>query len=472
MRDHILVILILTFLGYTGIDAQSQNFLVKPCQFSSGSTDEFSPVFYKGGVVFCSNRDINSLISYVNDQNKLFSIFLVTKKDSTKWKFPEILSEDLTSWFNDGPATFSKDGTTIYYSRNNSIKNSLRNISDTTNKLGIYTAELVNGVWTNIKPFQHNDPLYSFCTPALSKDGSRIYFSSDMPGGSGGMDLYYCDRVNDEWNKPVNIGSVINTKKNEAFPFVTEFGKLYFASDGHPGHGGKDIFYTQEINGEWLVPVCLDTSINSTADDFGIVFDSTLTGGYFSSNRLNTDDIFSFISAPVDFETCDTIIENKYCFTFYDERHIEFNDTIALTYIWDFGNGIKVKGAEANHCFPGPGKYLVKLSIIDDMTGENIASEVEYNVELENIKQAFIKSVDVGAVDSPVSFEAITTDLKGITATDYFWNFGDGFSPGAPITSQTFREPGEFIVKLGLLTGKDDNNAIQKICVMKKIKIH
>ena len=95
----------------------------------------------------------------------------------------------------------------------------------------------------------------------------------------------------------------------------------YFASDGHKGFGGKDLFYTQEINGEWIAPVHLDSAINSTADDFGIVIDSTFENGYFSTNRRKTDDIFSFSSAPVEFADCDSIKENNYCFTFYDEKH-------------------------------------------------------------------------------------------------------------------------------------------------------
>ena len=110
------------------------------------------------------------------------------------WRIPKILAKEITSGFNDGPVTFNESGNIIYYSRNNSIENSMRNINDTTNKLGIYSAELINGIWTSIKPFTYNNPLnILFATPALSQDGKRIYFSSDMPGGNGGMDLYYCD---------------------------------------------------------------------------------------------------------------------------------------------------------------------------------------------------------------------------------------------------------------------------------------
>ena len=336
--------------------AQSQRFIVKPAPFSSRIYDEFSPVFYKGGIVFCSNQSDNSLVSYKDEQNRLFKIFFVTKKGSTGWNHPKILAKEITTAFNDGPATFNENGNIMYYSRNNSIENSLRNISDTSNKLGIYSAELIDGIWTNIKPFTYNNPLYSFCTPALTPDGERIYFSSDMPGGSGGMDLYYCDRRNNDWDQPVNLGPVINTPKNESFPFACKYGKLFFASDGHKGFGGKDLFYTQEINGEWIVPVHLDSAINSTADDFGLVTDSTFENGYFSTNRRKTDDIFSFSSAPIEFTNCDSIKENNYCFTFYDEKQ-RLIDTIPVTYKWDFGDGIIRIGKEVKHCFPGPGKY-------------------------------------------------------------------------------------------------------------------
>jgi hypothetical protein len=285
------------------------------------------------------------------------------------------------------------------------------------------------------------------------------------------MDLFYCDWGNSDWDPPVNMGSVINTPKNESFPFAVKFGRLYFASDGLEGFGGKDLFYTQEIKGEWIVPVHLDSAINSAADDFGLVTDSTLENGYFSTNRRKTDDIFSFSSAPVEFIDCSTIKENNYCFTFYDEKHQSI-DTILATYQWDFGDGTISMGKEVKHCFPGPGNYLVKLSIIDDLTGDFIAKQVEYTVELENIEQAYINSADVGVVDKSISFEGITSDLKGIRITDYFWDIGDGFKPGGPLLNATFLKKGEYTVKLGLLVEIDSLGVNPKICVMKKIKIN
>jgi hypothetical protein len=470
MCKYFYIIIFTSLVIKTELYAQSDLYIVKPTQFSSRIYDEFSPVFYKGGIVFCSDQSDNSLVSYKGGQNRLFKIFFVTKKGSSGWTHPKILAKEITSAFNDGPATFNENGNIIYYSRNNSIENALRNISDTSNKLGIYSAELVDGIWTNIKPFTYNNPLYSFCTPALTPDGERIYFSSDMPGGYGGMDLYYCDKRNSDWDKPVNLGPVINTPKNESFPFASRFGKLFFASDGHKGFGGKDLFYTQEINKEWITPVHLDSAINSTADDFGIVIDSTYENGYFSTNRQKTDDIFSFSLAPVEFTNCDTIKENKYCFTFYDEKQ-RLIDTIPAIYQWDFGDGIMHLGKEVKYCFPGPGKYSVKLTIIDELTHDTIAKQVEYKTELENINQANINSDIAGLVDKSISFKGVLTDLKGFRITDYFWNFGDGFKPGGPLISNTFKKKGEYIVKLGLLAEKDSLGVIPKICVMKKIII-
>ena len=405
------------------------------------------------------------------NNNRLFKLFYVTKKEGAGWKHPKILAAELETDFNDGPVTFNEEGNILYYSRNNAVGNFFRNIADTSNKLGIYTATLINGKWTDIRPFTYNNPLYSFCTPALTPDGERIYFSSDMPGGIGGMDLYYCDWRNNGWDKPVNLGPFINTPENESFPFVCKNGKLFFASDGHQGFGGKDLFYTEEINGDWIIPVHLDSAINSTADDFGLAADSTFENGYFSTNRRKTDDIFSFSSLQIKFADCDSIKENNYCFTFYDEQH-QLIDTIPVTYRWDFGDGIIRIGPEVKHCFSGPGEYDVNLSIIDELTGDAIAERVDYKVKLEDIEQAYINSYNVGIVDKPMTFDGLYSNLKGYKITDYLWNFGDGFKPGEPIMNKAFKKNGEYTVKLGIYAEDDSLGRIFKTCVMKKISIY
>ncbi len=418
MKSYLQLILLILFFILSEAPGRTQHYIVKIAPFCSGNYNEFSPVFYKGGIVFCSNQGNNSLISYKDEQDRLFKIFYTARKESKGWKKPIIFSKEITSAFNDGPVTFNENENIIYYSRNNSIDGSIKNSSDTSNRLGIYSAELINGSWTNIKPFIYNNPDFSFCTPALTPNGDRLYFSSDMPGGIGGMDLYYCNRKDTGWEKPVNLGNVINTIKNESFPFADKFGKLFFASDGLKGYGGKDIFYTREINGNWMSPVHLDSAINSPEDDFGILLDSTNENGFFSTNRLKSDDIFSFSSAPPEFTACDTLKKNNYCFTFDDEQH-QVIDTIPIIYQWEFGDGKITIGPEVKHCFPGPGEYTVKLSLINQKTGKIAARQVEYNVKLENIEQAYINSCDTGIREKAISFDALQTNLKNFIATDY-----------------------------------------------------
>jgi outer membrane protein OmpA-like peptidoglycan-associated protein len=143
-----------------------------------------------------------------------------------------------------------------------------------------------------------------------------------------------------------------------------------------------------------------------------------------------------------------------------------------VTYQWDFGSGIKRIGTEVKHCFPGPGEYSVKLSIIDDLTGDTIAGQVQYKVELEKIEQAYINSYNVGIVDRSISFDGALTNLNGFRITDYLWNFGDGFKPGGSFMSTTFKKRGEYTVQLGLLAKEDSLGTIHKTCVMKKIRIY
>jgi hypothetical protein len=468
-RYYCIIILAISLLRGALLFSQEENFLVRRAPFSSGINDEFSPVFYKDGIVYCSNQRDNSLIVFKGDDSRLFNLFLVRARGKSNWSQPSVFSKELKSGVNFGPVTFNSAGNIMYFNRNNSTGKGLRNISDTSNKLGIYYAEAVNGLWTGVKPFQYNDPLYTFCTPSLAHDGKRIYFASDMPGGSGGMDLYYCDSLAGGWTRPVNLGPVINTPKNESFPYAGVFGKLYFASDGHNGFGGKDLFYSIEIDGKWINPVHLDSAINSPADDFGIVTDSTFSKGFFSTNRLKTDDIFSFSMAPVEFGDCDSLTDN-YCFTFFDEHH-RLADTVPLIYSWDFGGGIIKTGREAGHCFPGPGEYKVILSIFDKLTGDSISKRVVYNLKLEEKNIPYIEASDLGLTNKHLDFNGSIKGLRDFRVTGVFWDFGEGFKPGSLATGRTFGKEGDYLVKLGLTGDKDSLGNANRRCVVRKVKI-
>ncbi len=216
----------------------------------------------------------------------------------------------LNTRYHEGPATFSRDGSRIYFTRNNYNAGKASKSSEGVNKLKLYTARQQNGTWTDIEELPFNNDEYSVGHPTLSRDGQLLYFASDMPGGFGGTDLYVTQNQNGKWGKPLNLGSTINTKGSELFPFVDDAGNLYFSTDGRRGQGGLDIFYASLLNGTTVQGITtLEAPINSPKDDFGFITDARRQGGYFSSNRREgNDDIYRFVRESSLFDCRDLTI--------------------------------------------------------------------------------------------------------------------------------------------------------------------
>lgn len=225
-----------------------------------------------------------------------------------------ILIDSLNSDFHNGQASYDSISKTLYFTRTKIIKvkqspinndptywNNNFDLSGYENRLEIYSAKYDNGKWINIKPFEYNNTEYSVGHPALSPDGKTLYFSSDMPGGYGSTDIYYCEWVNGKWSTPVNAGSTINTDSKEVFPYVDNNGILYFASDNIKGMGGLDIYYTKGSKNKWSSPRNMGYPINSSKDDFSILITKQNESGFFSSNRdggVGEDDIYSYSLIP------------------------------------------------------------------------------------------------------------------------------------------------------------------------------
>lgn len=211
----------------------------------------------------------------------------------------ERFANSLNTRYHEGPATFSHDGSRIIFTRNNYNEGTYRKSTDGVNKLKLYTATQTNGEWSKAVELPFNNDEFSTGHPTLSADDQRLYFASDRPGGFGGTDIYVAFWKDGAWSEPVNLGSEINSKGNEMFPFIDERGTLYVSSDGHGGLGKLDLFSAQLTadGAKALSLTNLGEPINSPADDFGIVTDGERKSGYFSSNRKNggaDDDIYSF----------------------------------------------------------------------------------------------------------------------------------------------------------------------------------
>ncbi len=253
---------------------------------------DFCALVYQDALIFISERQIDFVNEKTNSStNRPYLSIFYSKKEKNFEKVKEF-SNQLSTEYHDGPVSISKDGNTIYFTR--SIKGELSKKSINHSK--IYQASAKGNKWKDITPMPFNSENYSVAHPWITDDGKTLFFTSNMPGGYGGMDLYMSSKTGEEWGNPVNLGKEINTALDEVFPYIKDT-LFYFASDGHGGYGGLDIYSITFKNGKAQgTPENLKAPINSPADDFGITFQDKDTG-YFSSNRpggVGSDDIYSF----------------------------------------------------------------------------------------------------------------------------------------------------------------------------------
>ncbi|WP_299898451.1 OmpA family protein [uncultured Aquimarina sp.] len=303
------------FNSITGNDKRAKSFVDKRdylnfIEMQSGKYDtytldinsefsDYAPSFdYKGNLVFASSRSKNSKL---HEWNKMPFLDLFSSKindDNISTKESKKLKGKINSKYHESSTSFTKDGNTMYFTRNNFTNNKLGKSRKGVVLLKLYKATFINEKWTNIEELPFNSDNYSISHPALSPDDKQLFFASDMRGTRGKSDLFVVDILpGGGYGKPRNLGDSINTEGRETFPFVSNSGQLYFASDGHVGLGGLDVFVAipKEENSYEVFNV--GRPINSPKDDFSFVIDEENRTGYFASNRKGgkgNDDIYSF----------------------------------------------------------------------------------------------------------------------------------------------------------------------------------
>lgn len=274
-------------------------FQVRLTEINSEDSD-FSTAFHEDKLVFASARHKRGLIFNWTGTSFLDLYEVPYQYDG------DVDPEDVKSIpgtvntrYHESNAAFSPDDQTIYFTRNNFTKGIVGTDDKGTVLLKTYVAERKGKKWKKDKEFLFNDEEFSTGHPALTVDGSRMFFTSDMPGGFGGTDIWVTDYKNDGWSKPYNLGEKINSPGDEMFPWVDSLGVLYFASNGHHGLGGLDIYFANPAsNGTFFDPVNLGYPINTPADDFSLVWNHRKDVGFFTSNRkggVGDDDIYTFI---------------------------------------------------------------------------------------------------------------------------------------------------------------------------------
>lgn len=280
------------------IDVNTGKYILDTTNINSEFYD-YGPSFFGNKIVFTSSRSDGNQYTKIHDWTKqtFTDLFIVSMNAEGKLEQVENFSKTINTKFNESSPVFTKDGKTMYFTRNNYNDGKKRKSDDKVILEKIYKAELVNNEWTNITELPFSNDNYKTAHPALSPDEKTLYFASNMPGSYGNSDLYKVSiDKNGKFGTPENLGPTINTEGRETFPFIDANNNLFFASDGHLGLGGLDIFETKVNGKSFEKPINISKPVNSTKDDFAYVVNSENLG-FFSSNRdggKGFDDIYTF----------------------------------------------------------------------------------------------------------------------------------------------------------------------------------
>lgn len=484
---NIKVYIFLFSLISVAINAFSQQFIeVKSIKQSTRDYSEFGANYFEDGIVYCSNKRENIIISRQSSDNQSFyNVYFVSKNRKSKKQNTEFLSASINKLYNDGPLT--SNGSVTVFAQNYDKKKSLK---DEKTNVGLFVCNKINNVWSEPVPFPFNDEKYNLSYPSINKEGNALYFSADLAGGFGKYDIYVSYFKDGKWTSPQNVGKEINTSGNEISPFIFQNSRLYFSTDnfdstivsdiyytdqiatGVVSHVTKtfDIYYSDYINNQWQKPFRLPEPINSSFNDFAFVCDSTTENGYFTSDRKGNDDIFKFFSTLPAFETCDSMLEKNYCYHFVEGKTVDL-DTIPVIYEWDFGDSTKVKSFEADHCFPGPGAYNVSLNMIDTITGDIYKMIASYLLSVDDPIGPYIVCADTAKVNVTIDFDASQTNMPENKIDQYIWLFSDKKKFIGQKIVRSFEKPGIYRINLGVTFDKDKSGNYQKKCMFKDIVV-
>jgi len=275
------------------IRSKPRRFILEKTEINTSYPD-FGPSFYQNKLVYASAMPDSTGKVKIHEWNKqpFFNLYQADLDEEGKLSNVQKLIGDINTKFHESSTAFTKDGSTVYFTRNNFINGRKGRDDDKNIRLKIFKSTKENDKWKNIVELPMNNASYSIAHPTLSVDEKRLYFSSDMPGTKGQADLWYVDILgNDQYGEPVNLGSGINTEVRESFPYISSDNTLYFASNGRAGLGGLDIYYTKlDSNGLPTEILVMGEPVNSKQDDFGFVYDPSKELAFLSSNRAGANE--------------------------------------------------------------------------------------------------------------------------------------------------------------------------------------
>ncbi|MGW1453917.1 OmpA family protein [Salegentibacter agarivorans] len=277
---------------------------------NNSASADFGIAFYGDRITFASTRNQERPV-YPWNKKPTLDLYSAEMSEDGELSDIVLFSDEINTDEHESSATFSEDGQVMYFDRN-SEKRVKNEDGIRVGHIKIFRAEMVDGEWDNIEALPFTSDAYSTEHPSLSADGSKLYFASDMPGTEGSFDIYVVD-VNEDgtYGEPENLGTGVNTPHREQFPYISEEGVLYFASDGHQGFGNLDVFRAE---GDFSEVQNLGNTVNSGHDDFAFIINEENQKGYLASNRRGSDNLYVFtredyVPPVVDYDDRETNLE-------------------------------------------------------------------------------------------------------------------------------------------------------------------
>lgn len=280
----------------TVLKSQRPLFEIKPSSISSDKSD-FGGILTDDNIIYFTSARNEARKTDGRNKQPYLDIYQAVYNEDGSISESTLVDEVNTKW-HDGPASVTSDGSTMYLTTESFNDNQFEKSEDKKTKISriyLFKATKEEGKWTNLKPLPINSVAYSLRNPSISHDGKTLYFSSDMPGGLGGEDIWKVTVNGDEYGTPENLGEKINTFGNESFPFITSDNVLYFSSDTKQGFGGLDVFVADlKTNAE---ATNVGEPVNTKKDDFAFSFNTSKKVAIFSSNREGIDNLY--IASPI-----------------------------------------------------------------------------------------------------------------------------------------------------------------------------
>jgi len=409
------------------IKLNSGRFEISSINVNSESSD-FGSAFLNNNLVFSSARKIGKAKGKTFKwTNKSFTNLYIAPIDADGNVYnPVLLNKEINSKFNESTPVFTKDGKTMYFTRNNYLDGKRGKDDKNITLLKLYKANLVDGNWVNITELPFNSDRYSTAHPALSLDEKRLYFASDMPGTFGQSDLFsVLINADGSYGRPENLGPSINTEGRETFPFISADNELYFATDGRPGLGGLDVVVSKILeNGSFDQVQNIGEPVNTKFDDFAFIIDSNSRKGYFSSNKkggAGSDDIYKFT------ETRKLVCERTLTGTVRDSRQGEKIEGAKVT-LYDQNNKLMqefITGSDGVYSFKvncGQ-KYSVRVERKMYPVKENT---ILISAVLDNKLDFTLEKVNIAGIEMPeLKTIKVGTDLaKTLNISMIYFDLG------------------------------------------------